>query len=79
MHELEKLIDMIYKRDENAVRELNENAFYNGGVRIEERIMLADGRAHDALLAVRVIANYIMRKELGASLPEPPKQEQSNG
>ena len=61
-HKLEQLIDSLMERDRLDVSMI-ENTWNSGGWTIENRIELADSRAKDALMAVMVLARYIMEKE----------------
>jgi hypothetical protein len=59
-HPLEHMIEMLQERDRNAVNDLNN---LMRGLSIEECIVLADGRATDALTAVIQLVKYIIEKE----------------
>lgn len=59
-HELQVLIDTLQLRDNNSVNDMN-SMFHTP--RIEDRLILADCRAMDALMAICTIARYIMKNE----------------
>lgn len=59
MHELEKLINDLKDRDNSSLHEMS--MFGHNG--IEDRLLLADCRATDALAAICILARYIMKQE----------------
>lgn len=60
-HELQQLIDNLRARDANMLNDIN--SMFGGGMTLENRLVLADSRAVDALAALCALARYVMTLE----------------
>ena len=60
-HRLLTMIDNLIERDRNMLNDMR--GFFGHGMTLENRLILADARAQDALLAVSAIAKYIVEAE----------------
>lgn len=64
-HELQSLIDNLKLRDKTMMDEMD--SVFGGGPTLENRLVLSNARATDALAALCFVANYIMESERKSS------------
>lgn len=60
-HELQRLIDNLKERDRAMLDEMD--SMFGGGPTLENRLVLANARATDALSALCLLARYVMDNE----------------
>ena len=73
-HKLQRLINNLKRRDEESYNSINSYSAWDGVLSIEQRLALTEGRTMDALMALTIVAKYIIEKEKSEQLRRNPTE-----